>query len=174
VVETRSVGFLACVDCARLRPAAAFSTKMVKKRRAAGGIESHNRFCIECGLQPLPGIHRYTLDSRWEDHGVPFVRCLRCRSIARAPEDTAVKLCLSCNWRDLERARARQEQERVWMMIAEQKERRLLRAGRRQNWIDIGGTPSDYSSENTTSEQQDRQNPWDQGQDDDMNYSAHS
>jgi hypothetical protein len=102
---------------------------------------------------------------------VPFARCLRCRSIARGPEDKAVKLCLSCHGQDLERARATQEQERVWRRVNEQKERRLLRAERRQDWINSGRALSDYSSDASEHGSQDL---WDWGQDDDMNYSAHS
>jgi hypothetical protein len=171
-IETTTFDFLACIGCTRLRPAATFSAKMVKKKKAPGGSQAHNRFCIECGRRPLPGVHRYTLGSRWEEHGVPFARCLRCRSIARAPDDKAVKLCLSCHGQDMRRARVVEEQKGLWKEVREQKERRLLRAERRQKWIESGRALSDYSSEGTS--EQGSRDLWDWGQDDDMNYSAYS
>jgi hypothetical protein len=171
-VETTTFDFLACIGCVRLRPAATFSAKMVKQKKAPGGSQAHNRFCIECGRRPLPGVHRYTLGSRWEEHGVPFARCLRCRRIARGPEDKAVELCLSCHGQDMQRVRAIEEQERVWREVGEQKERRFLRAERRQKWIDSGRAPSDYSSEGTS--EQGSRDPMDWGQDNAMNHSAHS
>jgi hypothetical protein len=102
---------------------------------------------------------------------VPFARCLRYRRIARGPEDQAVPLCLSCYTQDLERARAAEELKRVRREAREREERRWLRAERRRKWIEGGGALSDSFSEDT-SEEDGRADPWDWGQDDDMNYSA--
>jgi hypothetical protein len=104
---------------------------------------------------------------------VPYARCKRCRTIAQGPEDQAVPLCFSCYTRDLERARAVEELKRVQTEAREREKRRSLRAERRQRWIERGLALSDFSSEDS-SEQDDREYQWNWGQDDDMNYSAHS
>jgi Zn ribbon nucleic-acid-binding protein len=79
--------------------------EMARKKKAPGRKEAH-RFCFECGRRPLPGVHRYQLASRWEEYGVPFVRCTECRSIARAPDNQPLRLrgswdivalCVSCD-----------------------------------------------------------------------------
>jgi hypothetical protein len=105
---------------------------MSNKKKAPGGTQAHNRFCIKCGRRPLPGVHRNMLGSRWEEYSVPFARCLRCISIARGQEDQTVRLCLSCYTKDLERARAAEELQRVQREAGEQEERRSLRAERRR------------------------------------------
>lgn len=112
--ETTAIDFLACVGCTRLRPATTFSAKIKKKSKAPSSNQAYNRFCIECGRRPLPGVYRYTLGSRWEEHGVPVVRCLRCGNIARGPEDKTVELCLLCYRQNLQRVRVVEEQEMVW------------------------------------------------------------
>ncbi|OBT61335.1 hypothetical protein VE03_09536 [Pseudogymnoascus sp. 23342-1-I1] len=171
--ETLETGFLACVGCTRLRPVATFSSKMFIKKKVPGGTQAHNRFCIECGRRPLPGLHRYMLGSRWKENGAPFARCLKCKIIAKGPEDQAVPLCFSCHTQDLERVRAAEELERVRREARWREERRSLRAERRRNWVERGFALSDFSSEDP-SEQDDPEYQWDWGQDDDMNYSAHS
>lgn len=93
--------------------------------------------------------------------------------IAKGPEDQAVPLCFSCYTQDLERARAVEELKRVQTEAREREKRRSLRAERRRVWIERGFALSDFSSEDS-SEQDDREYQWDWGQDDDMNYSAHS
>lgn len=103
---------------------------------------------------------------------MPFVRCLSCRSIAEGPQDKAAKLCVSCLGQAVRRARAVRERQMVWREVAEQKERKLLRAERRQNWIDSGRAMSDFSSQDPS--EQGSRDAWDWGQDDDMNYSAYS
>lgn len=165
---TPKFDFLACVGCTRLRPVAKFAIKMSTKKKASGNAQAHNRFCIECGRRPLPGVHRYMLGSRWHEHGVPYARCKRCRVIARGPEDQTVPLCFSCHTQDLEKARAVEELKRVQNEAREWEERMSLRAERRRRL-------SDFSSEDS-GEQDDRgyECYWDMGQDDDMNYSAHS
>jgi hypothetical protein len=45
---------------------------------------------------------------------------------------------------------------------------------RRREWIEHGFTPSDFSEEYPSEEEDGGADPWDWGQDDDMNYSAHS
>ena len=67
----------------------------------------------------------------------------------------------------METAGAVEEQESVWREVNEQKERRLLHAGRRQKWIESGGALSDYSSEDAS--ERGGRDPWDWGQDDDVN-----
>jgi hypothetical protein len=104
---------------------------------------------------------------------VPLARCLRCTRIARGPEDQAIRLCLSCHTQDVERARAAEELERVRREAREREKRWRLRAERRREWIERGFALSDFS-EYTSEEEDGRADPWDWGQDDDMNYSAHS
>ena len=93
--------------------------------------------------------------------------------IAKGPEDQAVPLCFSCHTQDLEKARAVEELKRVHTEAREREKRRSLHAERRRVWIERGFALSDFSSEDS-SEQDDREHQWDWGQDDDMNYSAHS
>lgn len=163
----REINAFACVGCTRLRPQAAFSPKMVKKKRVAGGTEARNRFCIECGRRPLPGVHRYTRGQRWAEAGVLFVRCLRCTAIARGPEDQNVPLCLSCYTQDLARARAAKELERVRREGREREERRQRLTVRRREWVERGFALSDFSE--YTSE--DDSDSWEWGYED---YSTHS
>ncbi|KUJ08642.1 uncharacterized protein LY89DRAFT_676558 [Mollisia scopiformis] len=110
-------------------------------KKAPGGAQAHNRFCIECGRRPLPGVHRYMLGARWEEHGVPYARCKRCKMIAKGPEDQAVPLCFSCHTQDLEKARAVEELKRVQAEAREREKRRSLRAERRRIWIERGFAP---------------------------------
>lgn len=161
MIEMADFGFLTCVGCTRLRPEATFSSKMYKKKKVPGGTQAHNRFCIECGRRPLPGVHRYMLGSRWEEYGAPFARCLRCQRIARGPDDQAVPLCLSCHTQDLERARAAKEVQRE---VEERVERRRRRTESRRALSDT--SPEDMS------EQDNHEDPWEWGQDDDENYST--
>jgi hypothetical protein len=128
----REINAFACVGCTRLRPQAAFSPKMVKKKKVAGGTGARNRFCIECGRRPLPGVHRYHLGSRWEEAGMLFVRCLRCTAITLGPEDQNVPLCLSCYTKHLLRERAAEELERVRREGREREERRQRLTVRRR------------------------------------------
>jgi hypothetical protein len=134
----REINTFACVGCTRLRPQATFSPKMVKRKKAAGGTEARNRFCIECGRRPLPGVHRYQLGSRWEEAGVLFVRCLRCTAITLGPEDQNVPLCLSCYTQDLVRERAAKELERVRRERREREERRQRLTAIRREWVERG------------------------------------
>jgi hypothetical protein len=55
--KTPNFDFLACVGCTRLRPVAKFSIKMFIKKKAPGGAQAHNRFCIECGRRSLLGVY---------------------------------------------------------------------------------------------------------------------
>lgn len=149
-------GCLACVSCTRLRPMARSSSKMTKRRKMAGGAEPHNRFCIECGRRPLPGVHRHSLEARWEECGTSFVRCLRCASIAIGPKDHAVQLCYSCHTQDLDRERVAKEQERV-LWEAKRREQSILlhperHVERRRRWAEGGHNQSGYWLDDTTDE----------------------
>lgn len=146
---------------------------MFKKKKVPGGADALNRFCIECGRRPLPGVHRYTLGARWEEDGIPFARCHRCMMIAMGPDNKAVPLCLSCHRQDLERARAANELKRIQREARERGERRRLRAERRRAWIKGGGALSDSFLDDTSEEEDGQTDWWEWGLDDDMN-SAHS
>ncbi|CZT40884.1 uncharacterized protein RSE6_00555 [Rhynchosporium secalis] len=147
----------ACVGCTRLRPISKFSKKMIRKGKAPGSGQAHSRFCIECGRRDLPGLHRYMLGSRWDDDDIPYVRCIRCKTIARGPEEKAVQLCLSCHRQDSEseKARAAEELKRIQTEIKEQVNMRILRAERRIAWVESGRAMSDFSSEDSESERDD-------------------
>jgi hypothetical protein len=73
----------------------------------------------------------------------------------------------------MERARAAEELERVRRETREREERRRRRTARRREWIERGFAPSEFS-EYTSEEEDGGADPWDWGQDDDMNHSAHS
>ncbi|OBT61886.1 hypothetical protein VE03_08729 [Pseudogymnoascus sp. 23342-1-I1] len=170
--ETLESGLLACVGCTRLRPIANFSPNMFIKKKMPRGAQAHNRFCIECGHRPLPGVHRYTLGSRWRENGVPFVRCLRCEIIAEGLEDQTVRTCPSCHTQNLETVRAAEELERVRRETRLRGERRARRAERRRNWIKRGLPGSDFSSADP-SDQDDSDDEWERGQDGGINYFGH-
>ncbi|KFY28475.1 hypothetical protein V493_02917 [Pseudogymnoascus sp. VKM F-4281 (FW-2241)] len=169
--ESLELGFLACAGCMRLRRIAKFSPKMFKRKKTAGGIEAYNRFCFECGRRPPPGEHRYMLGARWEENGVPFVRCLRCEKVDIGPAEQAISLCLPCHRQDLERKKAVEELKRVQMDRKSREVRRLLRAERRRKWVERGYALSDFSSVDS-SDEDDSGDEW--GHDGDMDYSGHS
>jgi hypothetical protein len=104
---------------------------------------------------------------------MPYAQYKRCKIIAKGPEDQAMPLCFSCYTQDLERARAVEELKRVQTKAREQEKRRSLHAEQRQVWIEHGFALSNFSSEDS-SKQDNREYQWDWGQDNDINYSTHS
>ena len=96
--ETTIPGLLTCVGCTRLRPTTKFGDEMVKELMAAGKNKAPERFCLECGRRPLPGLHRYGPGSRWREAGVPYVRCARCNEISQRLQDLVVR-CGPCQAR---------------------------------------------------------------------------
>ncbi|KAF7588079.1 hypothetical protein BBP40_006178 [Aspergillus hancockii] len=44
-----------CRYCLRLRPAAKFADRMLRRRRGRYGRDAEKRFCVECGLMPRSG-----------------------------------------------------------------------------------------------------------------------
>lgn len=110
----RQKRFFACVGCTKLRPKAAFSPEMYKKKKNRPGQPgARERFCIECGRRPLPGPHRYKLGLQWKEDGVCFVRCVECENIARGFQYLAAPVCLSCHRQRLEAYRNVDEMHRV-------------------------------------------------------------
>jgi len=176
-----NIDYFACVGCTTIRPRAMFSPSMLKKKKTSGGSQACNRFCNECGRRPLPGLHRWTMGIRWEEDDtrgsyVPFVRCLGCERIARAPADKAIRLCLGCHTYDIERVRAAEEVQRVQKEFNDREERRRMREDRRIQWIASGYAASDFSQHDPGSEGEEEywwgDNPNDWLEDDAMNYSG--
>lgn len=173
--EKSEIGLYACVGCMKLRRKECFSSNMTKKKKVLGGLEAHNRFCIECGRRPLPGEHQYTRGQRWDENGNPFVRCFKCQRTAQAPEDRSVQLCLSCHTQDLERQRQAEVRKRVQRESEARDQRRLLRAERRRHHLEHGGAASDTEEEDTSEEEYQDSPFWGYaGSEYEMNYSAHS
>ncbi|KAJ5614582.1 hypothetical protein N7528_008236 [Penicillium herquei] len=126
----------ACQDCLRLRPRTKFADNMVKRKKAKGGHNAKERWCVDCGINPRPGTNRYTAGNIITVLGEPYVICLRCRKFREGASDTGKPLfvCYFC-WRSTrlieehaEAERARQERARL---RAEQAKRR---ARRREMW----------------------------------------
>lgn len=108
--EMSEFHFLTCEGCTRLRPTDKFSSKMTKKNKGPHGYKSYSRFGIDCGRRPLPVLNRYTRGVRWDERGVPFVRCLKCIRVAQAPNDRTIKT--SCH-KAIGKVRAAAELEKV-------------------------------------------------------------
>lgn len=47
-----------CFDCLRLRRAAHFADNMRNRKQRKGGSYASGRFCLDCGLNPLPRTTR--------------------------------------------------------------------------------------------------------------------
>ncbi|GAB1199304.1 hypothetical protein APSETT444_008650 [Aspergillus pseudonomiae] len=47
-----------CRYCLRLRPAAKFADRMLRRGRGRYGRDAERRFCVECGLMPRSGTAR--------------------------------------------------------------------------------------------------------------------
>lgn len=101
-----------------------------------------------------------------------FVRCLKCTTIATAPEESTARVCYSCHTQNLERARAAEELRRVQREMKEREERFWQREEWRKNW---GGAASDFSSNDPREDDEDdyQWNPMDD-LGDEMNYSNYS
>lgn len=170
-------GHFACVGCTKIRPPAMFSPSMLKKKKALGGSQAHNRFCNDCGKRPLPGLHRWMLGNRWGEELIGgsymlFVRCSWCETIARAPADAGTKLCLGCYTYNIERRRAAEEVQRVQREMREREERRSSRDARRIQWIANNRAVSDFSSQDPRSEEEEDNLDACQWEEFAMNYSA--
>lgn len=63
----------------------------------SGTLPEH-RFCNDCGMQALPGKHRYQLGEVWDDeYGTWYVRCVRCEEIEVAMREGGGEVCFDCN-----------------------------------------------------------------------------
>ncbi|KFY18418.1 hypothetical protein V493_08635 [Pseudogymnoascus sp. VKM F-4281 (FW-2241)] len=96
----------ACIGCERLRPVTEFSLEAVPYGLGLGPFAASRQRCREC-------VHGTVLEpgSRWEECGVPLVRCLECKMIRLAPVDTRVKLCLLCHPEDLDDDKPQEQKE---------------------------------------------------------------
>lgn len=138
LIEWETAGFglqndlYACRDCLILRPKAKFGDKMTKKEKAKWGLDVINRWCVECGIKPLPGTNRYTAGNHIQISGEHYVICLRCRHFGAgaSADGKPLSVCQDCQHvtKTIEErraaGRARQERDRL---RAEQTERRARR-----------------------------------------------
>lgn len=87
----------ACRYCLRLRPAAKFADRMLRRGRGRYGRDAERRFCVECGLMPRSGTARYGPGAQIVIQGVMFVICMVCRDFAVGVQDCkGIAICKSC------------------------------------------------------------------------------
>lgn len=149
----------ACRDCLRLRRASRFADNMTKKKRRRSGLESYNRFCVECGLKSGPGNTRYTRGSRIMIKGVCHVICIRCGQFKEGSDDNnGLSECETCGARKRafnEELKRREEQFQKARLRAE---RIAERERRRKFW------GSDNGSSAWNEEQLDDSSAWNEEQ----------
>ncbi|KAE8379599.1 hypothetical protein BDV26DRAFT_259128 [Aspergillus bertholletiae] len=88
-----------CRYCLRLRPAAKFADRMLRRGRGRYGRDAERRFCVECGLMPRSGAARYGPGAQIVIQGVTFVICMVCREFAIGVKDQfskGIAMCEHC------------------------------------------------------------------------------
>lgn len=102
-----------------------FGENMTKKKKARGGIDSHNRFCVRCGLHPPQGCTGYSYGQclQWGGQAFAVIFCVWCRKIELAEDDETPRECRHCRKR---RANIRTKQE--------EQEKRVRRKAAREAW----------------------------------------
>ncbi len=105
---------LTCKYCLRLSHKSEFGDNMTKKKKARGGSERHNRFCVGCGLHPSLGCTGYSRGQcvKWGRQEFVVVFCVRCMKIELAEDDGKLKECRYCQKRRMEIRRKEEEHER--------------------------------------------------------------
>ncbi|KAI9043940.1 F-box domain protein [Aspergillus affinis] len=78
----------ACRYCLRLRPRSEFADRMLHRRRGRYGRDAHNRFCVDCGLQPRVGRPRYCPGAQIVMQGISYVICLTCHDFRLGVRDS--------------------------------------------------------------------------------------
>lgn len=122
--------FFACMSCERFRPRAEFNQSMFYSKTPRRRDEQR---CRECAC--LEG-EEYEPGSRWEEYLVPFVWCLKCKKVAKAPVDTRITLCSLCYKeanklaREQKKIRRRIEEATDVTIIQERKNRMIEEARR--------------------------------------------
>lgn len=86
----------ACRYCLRLRPAAQFADRMLRRRRIRAGRDSDKRFCIDCGLMPREGSARYGPGAQVIIQDRFFVFCLSCHRFLPGARDRHGRNTLEC------------------------------------------------------------------------------
>jgi hypothetical protein len=109
---------LTCKHCLRLRHKSEFGENMTKKKKARGGSESHNRFCVGCGLHPPLGRNGYSRGQcvRWGGQEFTVVVCVRCRKIELTKDDWKLRECQHCRKRRMGilRKEEREAEREAW------------------------------------------------------------
>ncbi|KNG88508.1 hypothetical protein ANOM_003221 [Aspergillus nomiae NRRL 13137] len=98
-----------CRYCLRLRPAAKFADRMLRRGRGRYGRDAERRFCVECGLMPRSGTARYGPGAQIVIQGVMFVICMVCREFAAGMKGgvgKGIAICQKCWEERLIRERA--------------------------------------------------------------------
>jgi hypothetical protein len=95
---------LTCKYCLRLLHRSEFGNNMTKKRKARGGSESYNRFCVRCGLHPPPGCLLYSRGQcvKWGSHTFTVVFCAECRKIELTEDNGTLMECRQCRERRID------------------------------------------------------------------------
>lgn len=88
----------ACTDCLRLLPRTDFADQMVKGKRGKFGTHREKRFCIQCGINPRPGITRYSRGACIDQQGERFVICWHRGKYERGDveEENNIASCKGC------------------------------------------------------------------------------
>ncbi|PSS25354.1 hypothetical protein M430DRAFT_201125 [Amorphotheca resinae ATCC 22711] len=105
---------LTCKYCLRLRHKSEFGDNMTKKKKARGGSENYNRFCVRCGLHPPLGCGAYSPGNsvKWCGQEFTVVFCVRCRKMELAEDDGTLGECRHSRKRRIDILRKQEEQER--------------------------------------------------------------
>lgn len=85
-----------CMDCRRLRLRCKFADAMTKGPKGKRGKEPQKRFCLDCGLNPKPGMLRYSPGSEMKVVGERFALCRKCRNYDLAGGSAGSGLCVTC------------------------------------------------------------------------------
>jgi hypothetical protein len=89
-------GLFSCMDCLRLRRRRKFADAMTKGPKGKRGKEPHKRFCLDCGLNPMPGTTRYSPGSEMKVGGLRYVLCKDCQSYRIGAGSPGSGLCTRC------------------------------------------------------------------------------
>lgn len=124
---------LTCKYCLHLRHKSEFGDNMTKKKRARGGSESHNRFCVRCGLHPPLGCTAYSHGDcvKWGGQEFVAVFCVQRRKMELMEDDGTLGECRHCRERRINIHRKQEEQE---MRVGRKAERKAWHRRAKEFW----------------------------------------
>jgi hypothetical protein len=96
------------------------------------GVRCDDRWCLKCGIKPLPGTNRYTAGNHIQISWEHYVICLRCRDFGAGASENGkpLSVCQGCQHakKTIEERRAAGRARQEWdRLCAEQAERRARR-----------------------------------------------